>query len=63
MLGLPVVSAASSDLAPADSRQLPALGLHHLVLGDVLDGLQEKNVKIGTTMLAETYNKHNKLLY
>ena len=40
LLWLPVVSAPRSDLASADGRQLPALRLHHLVLGDVLDCLK-----------------------
>ena len=41
---LPVIGAAGSDLAPADGRQLPALCLHHLVLGDVLDRLKQKKI-------------------
>ena len=61
LLGLPVVSLANLssavqhnplqqgsvdlDLAPADSRQLPALRLHHLVLRDVLDSLQQEQCK------------------
>ena len=40
LLGLPVVRAAHLDLAPADRRQLSALRLHHLVLGDVLNCLK-----------------------
>ena len=40
LLGLPVVRAADLDLAPADGGQLPALRLHHLVLGDVLNCLK-----------------------
>ena len=40
LLRLPVVRAADLDLAPADRGQLPALRLHHLVLGDVLNCLK-----------------------
>lgn len=40
LLRLPVVRAPDLDLAPADRGQLPALGLHHLVLGDVLNCLK-----------------------
>jgi len=41
LLRLPVVGAAGPDLAATDGGELPALGLHHLVLGDVLDRLGE----------------------
>ena len=44
MLRLPVVSGACFDLAAADGCELPALCLHHLVLGDVLNGLQNITV-------------------
>ena len=44
LLRLPVVSGARLDLAAADGGQLPALRLHHLVLGDVLDGLARQAI-------------------
>jgi len=42
LLRLPVIRSSGSNLPPADGGQLSALGLHHLVLRDVLDRLGER---------------------